>query len=469
MALKVVTWVQGTLRMVEGGPKKGRVYSVPSPAHNLDDLKAQLPALLQQGSRSNRDVLLVTDSPLLLPSVEEIPPAEIKLAMKLLSKRVEKAKLISEPFSIGVEPIHPPGEKVKGPARRYLVTASGLAWMQETDKVLMRAGLRFVGLLPLAAALRPLLRLTQKPPGDLLLLVVTIDGALYQVVGRSDGTIMFYRSMTISPDASAEGLQREIRRTLLFVEQKLNQRIGSVILAGDAGVLAKGFNLGEGVEVETGMAGTEATAAAAGLLRFRPASPENILPRELAMRERVRQIRMLLNLALAGTIAFTIAWMAGKSIQHQALIAQCLREEGIRRQDQLRLEQLATELRAYFRDTDGVRVVEEETGVPVAEIILRTLPEYLPPGLVLTRCEIRLDESMAGGSPPEPLYLVRLEGRTRQPNEAVLPLVKQLGANLEKMPWNVAVDAASGTARTGPEIAAELKEPGKFYFYGRTR
>lgn len=469
MALKVVTWVQGTLRMVEGDPKKGRVYSVPSPTHNLDDLKAQLPALLEQGSRSNRDVLLVTDSPLLLPSVEEIPPAEIKLAMKLLSKRVDKAKLITEPFSIGVEPIHQAGEKGKGPARRYLVTASGLAWMQETDKILMRMGLRFIGILPLAAALRPLLRLIQKPPGDLLLLVVTIDGALYQVVGRSDGTIMFYRSMAISSDTSAEGLQREIRRTLLFVEQKLNQRIVTVILAGEAGVLAKGFNLGEGVEIESGMAGMEATTAAAGLLRFRPSSPENILPRELAMRERTRQIRMLLNLALAGTIAFTIAWTAGKSIQRQALIAQCLREEGIRRQDQLRLEQLATELRGYFRDTDGVRVVEEETGVPVAEIILRTLPEYLPPGLVLSRCEIRLDESMAGGSPPQPLYLVRLEGRTRQPNEAVLPLVKQLGANLEKMPWNVAVDAASGTARTGPEIAAELKEPGRFYFYGRTR
>jgi hypothetical protein len=275
--------------------------------------------------------------------------------------------------------------------------------------------------------------------------------------------------MTISPDASAESLQREIRRTLLFVEQKLNQRIASVLLAGEAAGLAPGFNLGEGVEIESGMAGMNAETAAAGLLRFRPSNPENVLPKELALRERTRQIRMLLNLTLAGTIAFTVAWTATKAIQRYTLIAQSLREEGIRRQDQLRLEQLERDLREFFRDTEGVRVVEEETEVPVAELILRTLPEFVPPGLVLTRGEILLDEKMAGGSPSQPVYLVRLEGRTRQPNDPVLPLVKQLGTNLEMRPWNVVADTASGTARTGPEISEELKAPGRFYFYGRTR
>ena len=125
MGLKVVTWVQGTLRMVEGDVKRSRVYSVSSPTHNLDDLKAHLPALLEQGSRGARDILLVTDSALLLPAVEEIPPAEIKLAARLLAKRVEKAKVIDEPFSTGVQPILAPGRSFEYQSACPLYTTFG--------------------------------------------------------------------------------------------------------------------------------------------------------------------------------------------------------------------------------------------------------------------------------------------------------------------------------------------------------
>jgi hypothetical protein len=467
MALKVVTWVQGTLRMVEGDTKKSRGYSVPSPAHNLDDLKAQLPALLGQGRRGARDILFVTDSALLLPAVEEIPPAEIKLAARLLAKRVEKAKLIDEPFSQGVQPILAPGEK--GPARRYLVTVTGLAWLRELDALFMRMGLRFVGILPLAAGLRPMLRQIRKPAEEPFLLVTAIDGALYQVAGRSDGTLLFYRTMAIPPGATAEGLQREIRRTQLFVEQKLNQRILSVVLAGDAGALADGFELGEGAEILAGLPGMESAQAAAGLLRFRPSSSENVLPRELALRAQTRQIRMVLNLGLAGMLAFTVGWVATKSVQRINLQAAAAKEETDRRRDLAKVEALQKEMREYFRQTEGVRVVEQETQVPALELILRTLPTVVPPGLLLNRCEIRLDEKIAGGAPPRPVYTVRMEGRTRQTNDAVLPLVKKLQDDLGKSPWQVGMDIASGSGKNEKEIPKELKASGRFYFYGRTQ
>ena len=467
MALRVVVWVQGTLRLVEGDTKRSRAFSLDSPANNLDDLKVLLPQLLGQGRRSVRDILFVTDSALLLPSVEEIPPAEISLAARLLAKRVEKAKMIDGPFSLGAQPILNPGEK--GPARRYLVTVTGLAWLRELDQLFMRMGLRFVGLLPLAAGLRPMLRQIPQPPEQPFLLVTAVDGALYQVVGRSDGMILFYRTMAIPAGASGEGLQREIRRTLLFVEQKLNQRIPSVVLAGEAGVLAQGFNLGEGVEVIAGVAGVEASQAGVALLRFRPASSENVLPRELALRARDRRIRMVLNLALAGIIAFTVVWVAGKSVQRLNLQAAAAREEAGRRSDLAKLETLQREMREYYRQTEGVRVVEEEVQVPVLELILRTLPGLVPPGLLLNRCEIRLDEKSAGGAPPRPVYVVRLEGRTRQTNDAVLPLVKKLQDDLGKSPWKVATENASGKGKNEKEIPQELKAPGRFYFYGRTQ
>ena len=133
MAFKVVIWVQGTLRLVEGDTKRNRAFFLDSPAHNLDDLKAALPRLLEQGRRGVRDILFVTDSALLLPAVEEIPPAETALAARLLAKRVEKAKMIGEPFSLGAQPILNRGEK--GPARRYLVTVTGLAWLRDLDQL----------------------------------------------------------------------------------------------------------------------------------------------------------------------------------------------------------------------------------------------------------------------------------------------------------------------------------------------
>jgi hypothetical protein len=178
---------------------------------------------------------------------------------------------------------------------------------------------------------------------------------------------------------------------------------------------------------------------------------------------------MALNLGLVGMIAFTVAWVATKSVEHYSLLARCLQEEGLRKADQGKVERLQSELREYFRDSDGVRVVEEETLVPVVELILRSLPELMPTGFLLNRCQILLDEKMAGGKPAQPIYQIRLEGRVRNKNEAVLPLVTKLRENLEKKPWEIVADVTSGEARAGPEVAAELKGPGRFYFYGHTR
>ena len=221
--------------------------------------------------------------------------------------------------------------------------------------------------------------------------------------------------------------------------------------------------------METLGRGLTAPVVGASLARFSPASAENVLPREIALRERTRRWRMALNLGLVGMIAFTVAWVATKSVEHYSLLARCLQEEGLRKADQGKVERLQNELREYFRDSDGVRVVEEETLVPVVELILRSLPELMPTGFLLNRCQILLDEKMAGGKPAQPIYQIRLEGRVRNQNEAVLPLVTKLRENLEKKPWEIVADAASGEARAGPEVAAELKGPGRFYFYGHTR
>jgi hypothetical protein len=300
-------------------------------------------------------------------------------------------------------------------------------------------------------------------------MVLGIEKALYQVVGRSDGTILFYRSLSMAGGGTVDGLQREVRRTLLFAEQKLNLKIPLILLSQELERLQAGMELGEGVEVQILGRGLTAPVVGASLARFSPASDENVLPREIALRERTRRWRMALNLGLVGMIAFTVAWVATKSVEHYSLLARCLQEEGFRKQEQRNVERLQNELREYFRDADGVRVVDEETLVPVAELIVRSLPELMPTGFLLNRCQILLDEKMAGGKPAQPIYQIRLEGRVRNQNEAVLPLVTKLRENLEKKPWEIVADVASGEARAGPEVAAELKGPGRFYFYGHTR
>lgn len=468
MALRVVVWIQNSMQVVDTAGRKARSVACPVPVATREELAVQLKDLLTRSrGGSVKNVLFLTDSPLLLPAVEEVPPAEAKLAGKLLAKRVEKAKLINEPFALGIQPILAPGEKP--PPRRYLVTVGPLAWLNELDAAVSQTGHRLMAVLPLAVALRPLLKKTGLPPAEPFLLVQEIEGALYQIVGRSDGTILFYRTLAVGGATGIEGLQREVRRTLLFAEQKLNLKIPLILLAEEPAGLETGLGAGEGVKVQTMGQGVTAIQAAASLLKFPASSPENVLPPEIALRERTRQMRMLLNLGLAGMITFTVAWAATKTIQHHSLVSQSLKEEGMRRQDQLRLERLQSEYREYLRSTDGVRVVMEETQVPVVELILRTLPEAMPAGLVMSRCEIRLDEKAAGGKPSQPVYQLKLEGRTRKANDAVLPLVKKLGENLDKTAWNATADVASGATRAGPEVPAELRGPGKFYFYGRTR
>jgi len=468
MSLRVVVWIQSSLRVVDSAGRKARSVTSPVPVATREELAIRLKELLTKSrGGSAKNVLFLTDSPLLLPAVEEVPPAESKLVGKLLSKRVEKAKLINEPFALGIQPILAPGEKP--PPRRYLVTIGPLAWLNELDAVVSQTGHRLVAVVPLAVALRPLLKKTGLPPAEPFLLVQELEGALYQIVGRADGTILFYRTLAVGGATALEGLQREVRRTLLFAEQKLNLKIPLILLTEEPAGLETGLEAGEEVKVQTVGQGITAIQAAASLFRFPARSPENVLPREIALREQTRRMRMLLNLGLAGMITFTVAWAATKTIQRHFLVSQSLKEEGMRGQDQYRLERLQDEYREYLRSTDGVRVVMEETQVPVVELILRTLPEALPAGLVMSRCEIRLDEKAAGGKPSQPIYQLKLEGRTRKANEAVLPLVKKLGENLDKNPWNATADVASGAARAGPEVPAELRGPGMFYFYGRTR
>ena len=468
MALRVVVWVQGDLYLVDPAGSKARSQEASHSASTPEELAVELRTLLSQGKRgSSKSVLFVTDSQLLLPALEEVPPADAKLAAKLLAKRVEKAKLINEPFSLGIQPIVQPGDKP--PPRRYLVTVGPLAWMQQLDAIVTETGHMLVGVLPLAVGLRPQLKKASSPAGQPFLMVLGIEKALYQVVGRSDGTILFYRSLSIAGGGTVDGLQREVRRTLLFAEQKLNLKIPLILLSQELEILQTGMELGEGVGVQILGRGITAPGVGASLARFSPSSLENVLPREIALRQKTRQWRMFLNLGLVGMITFTVAWVATKSVQHHSLVARCLMEEGVRKADQLKVERLQNELREYFRDADGVRVVEEETLVPVAELILRNLPDLIPSGFILNRCQILLDEKIAGGTPAQPVYQIRLEGRTRNSNEAVLPLVAKLRENLEKKPWEVKADNTSGEARAGPEVAAELKGPGRFYFYGHTR
>ena len=468
MALRVVVWVQGDLHLVDPSGKQARSQQASQRAGTPEELAVELRTLLTRGKRgSSKNVLFVTDSQLLLPALEEVPPADAKLAAKLLTKRVEKAKLINEPFSLGIQPIVQAGEKP--PPRRYLVTVGPLAWMNQLDAVVAEAGHQLVGVLPLAMGLRMQMRRVTLPADQPFLMVLGIENALYQVVGRSDGTILFYRSLSMVGGVMVDALQKEVRRTLLYAEQKLNLKIRLILVSEELSNLQAGMDLGEGVELKTLGRGLTAPGVGASLGRFSPTSPENVLPREIALRERTRRWRMALNLGLVGMIAFTVSWVATRSVEHYSLVARCLKEEGLRKEEQGKVGQLQSDLREYYRDADGARVVEEETLVPVVELILRSLPELIPTGFLLNRCQILLDEKMAGGTPAQPIYQIRLEGRVRLQNEAVLPLVAKLRENLEKKPWEIMTDMTSGEARPGPEVAAELKGPGRFYLYGHTR
>jgi hypothetical protein len=415
---------------------------------------------------SGTEVVVCTDNPVINPLVEETPPANAKVVANLLARRVEKAKPFPEPSLFGYARVNP--EAKTGP-QSYLVTASPKRFVEELDTVVTAQGLDFVGYFPAALSLRPVLRSLPAPAEQVVLLVADAETGLMQVIGRSTGQVLFYRTLGASEGRGAEGVQREIRRTLLFAEQKLNAKIGTIYTSGTASTtLLQGMTGVEGLQVFSAAENVDPAMYLRAVTGLKTTGTENILPAAISQRGKRRRMRLGINIFLGLLLGFSFFDTAQVQIKKHNLQTDIrnLGNEVITRQQEV--TKAREQLQALSTRQETIRILEEEADAPVVEAIYRSLDELIPENLTLDRCAISLDKIGANGRAE---YLFQIEGVAPE-GKALIPMMEKMSAIFQKSGWKMEVEAKTGDTPVpgaDPQKQEGPRKPGGYFIRARVR
>ena len=462
-----VTWIQGVLRIGTGSSSSPRIRTREDAAYTREDFPVALAEGLIQAGTKPDEVFLGTDSPLIIPMTEEIPPATPAIAAKLLQRRAEKAKAFNEPVETGrtLET----GTASGGP-QRFLVHVAPAEWIQRIDRELDARGYHLAGVFPAALALAPVLEKLPGDPNETVLLAADAESGLLQVLGRRNGAILFYRTLAGTEERGEEGLVREFRRMALFAEQRRGVKVREIFLSGPRAqqALARIGPL-EDLRLSGAGAAVEPATYIRWLLRQSPGVTDNLVPRAVAMRTRVRRLRVYANLGLLAFAALGLMWLLGRVVDRGWKIDELRRT----RDEQVRMMRDMTSgqqgLVKFARDREILRILKSETGTNVPEIFYRDLPRILPPELELTALRVWLDEKAAVGNPPQPVWKVEMTGRTAQPNSPVVEAARQFQDRLRAAPWRMQILATSLEDNPKVKVPEFAKGAGKFYLLGELR
>ena len=467
MAVIAVSWIQGVVRIASATPGKISRASeagtlINSPAEFLPTLNQ----LLTTTRVSGTEVVVCTDNPIINPLVEETPPANPKVVANLLARRVEKAKPFPEPSLFGYARVNP---EVKSGPQSYLVTASPKKFVEEMDTTVSGQGLDLVGFYPAALSLRSVLRSLPSPGEQVVLLVADAETGLMQVIGRSTGQVLFYRTLGTSEGRGAEGVQREIRRTLLFAEQKLNAKIGTIYTSGTSSTtLLQGLSGADGLQVFSAAVNVDPALYLRAITSLKSTSTENILPTAVSQRGKRRRLRLAINLFLGAVLVYSLFDSAQVQIKKHNLSTDIRRLGSEIAGLQGEVLKAREQLQALSTRQETIRILEEEADAPVVEAIYRSLDDFIPEGLRLDRCSVAMDRIGPDGRAE---YVLQIEGVAPE-GKALIPMLGRMSEAMERSGWKMSIEAKTGDApMPGAEPAKPegSRKPGGYFIRARIR
>ena len=455
-----VTWIQGVLRVATGSSGSPRVFVDTNAAWSREQFPEALADALGKASAPRGEVFLGTDSAMVLPLLEEIPPATPAITAKLLQRRAEKAAVFNEPIFFGSTAL--PGVVGAG-LRRYLLQVAPAAWVEAVDKALAPRGYQLAGLFPAALALQPVLEKLPVPKEEAVLLAAEAEAGLLQVVGRSDGAILFYRTLPAAEGRGSEEVLRELRRLALYGEQRLGLKVRKVFFSGEsAGRL---MAAAEGAEDLAAAAGPPlgTTTYLRALFQAKARQPDNVVPRRIGMRTQIRRWKFLASAGSVALLALAVLYAGGRLVERELKAAEI--RKIWERQDALvaQADRERDGLGRFGRELELARILREEAGRPVPELLLRSLPELLPAALELTALRVELSQEKSVGAAAQPVYRVELSGRTAREDQPVLEAVQKLAEALEKSEWKMKIVGGTGREGAGAPVPPALRAPGRFY------
>jgi hypothetical protein len=199
------------------------------------------------------------------------------------------------------------------------------------------------------------------------------------------------------------------------------------------------------------------------LFQARARQPDNVVPRQIAMRTQIRRWKFLAGMMSLGLLVFSILWAGGRLVEREIKAAEI--RKIWKQQEALvaKADQEKDGLVRFGRKMELVRILREETGRPVPEMFLRTLPDLLPVALEITHLRVELNPQKSSGVAASPVYRIELSGRTVREDQPVLEPVGQLAAALEKSEWKAKIVGGTGRENASAPVPIDLRAPGRFF------
>lgn len=393
-----ITWLHGRFEAVNlAASSNGAGWLAPRPVHTPQEFAAALAQAVRETGFRGQKVRLVIDHRNLLFHVQDLPPAQGRVLTKLLDRLVAQNQFFDEPAAHAHLEL-PPSKSL----HRHLLSLLPQSLVTALVQVCADQGLRLDGLWPAAAVLATRLGELPAPPAEVVILATAFGDSMNLLLGRSDGKLLFSRTVALGATGQVERAAQEINRTLHYAQQQFGALVNLLFVSR-----SETFSTLKTTPIRAGLKILDAPIddSPASLLRL-AANLSSRAPLNFARHPGGRLLHRRA-LAAAGIAA---AFLASLSTTVHLETRIHAREKSARLAE-ARLESEAGALasrNALQHEATRLRTILAVVGgtndPPVIELLSRSLPFIIPPSFRLT--ELHVEEAAVG-------WTIRIKGAAR--------------------------------------------------------
>ena len=368
----------------------------------------------RQAGRSITRIAWLVDHRSLLFHIQETPPVKGRLIRPLLDRLVAENRFFDEPAVWAKLSL--PGMAHR---QRWLLSLMPSSLWKEIESACDEADLTVTGVYPANALLGAFLPSISAGTDEIVLVLADFGNGHALLVGRSDGQILFARSIAHSKNEAEDRLGQEINRTLHFVQQRFGGEIHRMIAVGsDDYASLIGLEIRDDLIVECLL--TEPNPARFAL-QLASHLGDLSLDLSLGRRRQPAWVRPVLALGMVALLLVSITTSLLVRSQSADRLSESIR---LKREARAASEIMATRdagLREVRRLRSFLTLVGAQDSPPVAATLVRYLSTTLPPSLRLT--SLNISQATNG-------WHFRFEGLSREQGSRFHCLIEDLESNL---------------------------------------
>ena len=415
-----ISWVHGQFQVIT---VTGAAWSSPVAVTSAQEFSAALSTAIRETQFQGERVVVVIDHRNLLFHVQETPPAKGKVLTKLLARLVAQNQFFDEPAAQS----HMGLPDSKGHSR-FLLALLPQSLPQAIDDACVDHGLTLTSILPSAAVLASQLKKLPAPPDEAVILATELGDSMNLLLGRTDGTLLFSRTVVLGTTGQNVRAAQEIYRTLHYAQQQFGVMVNLLFITGTATYAAlKDMPIRAGLKVQESntAAGSPNLAQLAAALPLK--SPLNFVRRGASHSGNRR--------ALAGAGLAAALVLSAITTIHVESVVRAREKTAIAAQQHLHdgeeAQATGKTLHQEARHLDAfMQLVGRTNDAPVAALFTRYVPTILPAAIRLTELQVR--EAPSG-------WEFQIKGSILQDAPAPTDLLEKLETDLQSSLFGIKV------------------------------